>query len=118
MERCQGSISGSALCTTRDTSLHRVPRSSGSRAPYLTRQHPDRRFVTISPGNTTGTQAPNDLALPLRLAAKYVMPTLGTAHKLDVGAKRLVNGVTDPTLRSPLSRDGSLSRWERATSTS
>ncbi len=67
---------------------------------YLARQYPDRRFICVSPGNTTGTQAPNDLALPLRLAAKYVMPRLGIAHKLDVGAKRLVDGVTDPTLSS------------------
>jgi len=67
---------------------------------YLARQHPDRRFITMSPGNTTGTQAPNDLALPFRMAAKYVMPHLGISHKLDVGAKRLVDGVTDPTLSS------------------
>ena len=67
---------------------------------YLARQYPDRRFITVSPGNTTGTQAPNDLALPLRIAAKYVMPHLGISHKLDVGAKRLVDGVTDPTLSS------------------
>ncbi len=67
---------------------------------YLARQYPDRRFITVSPGNTTGTQAPNDLKLPLRIAAKYVMPALGIAHKLDVGAKRLVDGVTDPTLSS------------------
>jgi len=67
---------------------------------YLARQHPDRRFITVSPGNTTGTQAASDLPLPMRIAAKYVMPTLGLAHKLDVGAKRLVDGVTDPTLSS------------------
>ncbi len=67
---------------------------------YLARQHPDRRFITMSPGNTTGTQAPDDLKLPLRVAAKYVMPALGLAHKLDVGARRLVDGVTDPTLSS------------------
>ena len=66
----------------------------------LARQYPDRRFVTVSPGNTTGTHAPNDLALPFRMAAKYVMPHLGISHKLDVGAKRLVDGVTDPTLSS------------------
>ncbi len=65
---------------------------------YLARQFPDRRFITVSPGNTTGTQAPRDLPLPMRVAAKYVMPALGLAHKLDVGAKRLVDGVTDPTL--------------------
>ena len=67
---------------------------------YLARHHPDLRFITVSPGNTTGTQAPSDLPLPMRVAAKYVMPALGLAHKLDVGAKRLVDGVTDPTLSS------------------
>jgi NAD(P)-dependent dehydrogenase (short-subunit alcohol dehydrogenase family) len=67
---------------------------------YLARQHPDRRFITVSPGNTSGTDGPNDLGLPLRLAARYVMPYLGISHKVDVGAKRLVDGVTDPTLSS------------------
>jgi NAD(P)-dependent dehydrogenase (short-subunit alcohol dehydrogenase family) len=66
----------------------------------VARQHPDRRFVTVSPGNTTGTQAASDLPLPMRIAAKYVMPALGLSHKLDVGAKRLVDGVTDPALSS------------------
>ena len=45
---------------------------------YLARQHPDRRFICMSPGNTTGTHAPDDLALPLRIAAKYVMPRIGS----------------------------------------
>ena len=67
---------------------------------YVARQRPDRRFVTVSPGNTTGTQAASDLPLPMRIAAKYVMPALGLSHKLDVGAKRLVDGVTDLTLSS------------------
>ena len=67
---------------------------------YLARQHPDRRLITVSPGGTTGTQAANDMKLPLRIAAKYVMPALGITHKLDVGAKRLVDGVTDTTLSS------------------
>src|ERR1700759_2992133 len=65
---------------------------------YLARQHPDRRFITISPGNTPGTHAPDGLPLPMQVAAKYVMPALGLAHKLDVGAKRLAEGVTAPTL--------------------
>src|SRR6201990_14191 len=57
---------------------------------YLARQHPDPRFITVSPGNTTGTHAPDGLPLPMQVAAKYVMPALGLAHKLDVGAERLV----------------------------
>ena len=52
---------------------------------YLARQHPDRRFITVSPGNTTGTHAAKDLPLPMRIGAKYVMPALGLSHKLDVG---------------------------------
>ena len=67
---------------------------------HMARQYPDRRFITVSPGNTTGTQAPDGLALPLRIAAKHVMPHMGISHELDVGAKRLVDGVTDPTLSS------------------
>ncbi len=67
---------------------------------YLARQYPDRRLITVSPGNTTGTQAPDGLKLPLRIAAKYVMPHLGIAHNLDVGSKRLVDGVTNSTLSS------------------
>jgi len=67
---------------------------------YLARQYPDLRLITVSPGNTSGTQAAEGAALPLRIAAKYVAPALGMAHKLDVGARRLVDGVTDPTLSS------------------
>ena len=67
---------------------------------YLARQYPDRRFITVSPGATTGTQASNGVSLPLRVAAKYVMPALGISHKLEDGAKRLVDGVTDPNLSS------------------
>jgi NAD(P)-dependent dehydrogenase (short-subunit alcohol dehydrogenase family) len=67
---------------------------------YMARQRPDRRFITVSPGNTTGTQAASDLPLPMRIGAKYVMPTLGLSHKLEVGAKRLVDGVTEPNLSS------------------
>jgi hypothetical protein len=71
---------------------------------YLARRHPDRRLITVSPGSTSGTEGPNDFKLPLRIAAKYVIPAVGPAlgltHKLDVGARRLVDGVTDPTLSS------------------
>jgi NAD(P)-dependent dehydrogenase (short-subunit alcohol dehydrogenase family) len=67
---------------------------------YLGRRYPDRRFITVSPGATTGTQAPNGVNLPRRVAAKYVMPALGISHKLEDGAKRLVDGVTDPSLSS------------------
>jgi hypothetical protein len=44
------------------------------------------------------------MPLPVRLAAKYVMPVigprLGISHNLQTGARRLVDAVTDPALRS------------------
>jgi len=67
---------------------------------HLARQYPDLRFITVSPGNTTGTEAANGAALPLRFAAKHIMPHLGISHELEVGAKRLVDGVIDPSLSS------------------
>jgi hypothetical protein len=71
----------------------------------LARRYPDLRLLTISPGNTAGTEAMNAMPLPVRVAAKYVVmpilaPALGLGHKLDVGARRFVDGVSDPTLRS------------------
>jgi NAD(P)-dependent dehydrogenase (short-subunit alcohol dehydrogenase family) len=67
---------------------------------YLARQHPDLRFITVSPGNTTGTEAAAGAAPPLRFAAKHIMPHLGISHELEVGSKRLVDSVIDPTLSS------------------
>ena len=67
---------------------------------HLARQHPDLRLITVSPGNTTGTEAAAGAAAPLRFAAKHVMPHLGISHELEVGSKRLVDGVIDPTLSS------------------
>lgn len=66
----------------------------------MARQHPNQRFITMSPGNTSGTGTLRDQPLPLRLAAKYVMPAVGLSHSLKTGAGRLVDGITDATLRS------------------
>lgn len=70
----------------------------------LAREHPDLRFITMSPGSTVGTEGPNSQPLPMRLAAKYVLPVigprLGIAHGLHVGARRLIDGITDHSLRT------------------
>ncbi|MFZ0905060.1 MAG: SDR family NAD(P)-dependent oxidoreductase, partial [Mycobacterium sp.] len=71
----------------------------------LARQHSRLRFITMSPGNTAGTQALRDLPAPMRVLAQrvlmpYLAPALGVAHKLEDGAQRLLTAVTDPTLRS------------------
>jgi NAD(P)-dependent dehydrogenase (short-subunit alcohol dehydrogenase family) len=66
----------------------------------MARQHPDQRFITVSPGNTSGTGTLRDQPLPLRLAARYVMPILGLSHDVQTGAGRLVDAITDPAFRS------------------
>lgn len=69
------------------------------------RQNPEFKFLTISPGNTQGTEVANSMPLPARVLVKYVVmpvvaPLLGMAHSLEVGAKRIVDGLADPALQS------------------
>ncbi len=69
------------------------------------RQNPEFKFLTISPGNTQGTEVANSMPLPARVLVKHVVmpvvaPLLGMAHSLQAGAKRIVDGLTDPALKS------------------
>jgi NAD(P)-dependent dehydrogenase (short-subunit alcohol dehydrogenase family) len=71
----------------------------------LARRHHDLRLLTVSPGNTAGTDALRDMgpltrALMNHLLLPYVLPALGRGHRLETGAQRLVDGVTDEQLRS------------------
>ncbi len=71
----------------------------------LARRYPQLRLLTVSPGSTSGTEGARDMPAPLRLfITKFfqpvVAPRLHLAHQLEIGAKRLADGVTDPKLRS------------------
>ena len=71
----------------------------------MARMHPELRFITMSPGNTAGTDVLRDQPAPVRIIASrillpYVAPALRIGHKLDVGAERLVKAVTDASLQS------------------
>lgn len=71
----------------------------------MARRHPDRRFVTMSPGNTLGTEALRDQpplmrAIASKIVLPYIAPLFGAGHKLEVGTKRLVDGITDTGLVS------------------
>jgi NAD(P)-dependent dehydrogenase (short-subunit alcohol dehydrogenase family) len=71
----------------------------------MARRHPDLRFITMSPGNTAGTEALRDQPRLMRAFAgrvflPYIAPALKIGHRLDDGAKRLVDAVTDPALQS------------------
>ena len=71
----------------------------------VARRNPQLRLLTMSPGSTRGSEVARDAPLPLRLLLKYVLmplvfPLLGMVHDLDVGAKRLIDALDDPTLKS------------------
>lgn len=68
-------------------------------------QHPDLRLISMSPGGTVGTEIARDQPAVMRAFANgfflpHVAPHIGLAHKLETGAKRLVDGITDRSLKS------------------
>ena len=69
------------------------------------RKHPNLRLVTMSPGNTQGTEIAGSMPTPVRIVMQYILmpivaPMLGLAHSLDEGAGRIVAGLTDPSIKS------------------
>ncbi|MBL4703228.1 MAG: SDR family NAD(P)-dependent oxidoreductase [Flavobacteriales bacterium] len=71
----------------------------------LAREHSNVRFISMSPGGTSGTAVMDDLSLVKKIMLKYIampiiMPMMGMAHKLEVGAKRFVDGINDGSLKS------------------
>jgi len=65
----------------------------------MARRHPEIRFVTVSPGMTTGTNATDEVGAVQRFLFKRIafplMTLLGRAHGLQDGAKRYVEVLTD-----------------------
>jgi NAD(P)-dependent dehydrogenase (short-subunit alcohol dehydrogenase family) len=71
----------------------------------MARQNTNLKLITMSPGNTRGTEISRDFPLPLRAMMRtvlmpVVLPLLGLIHNVDKGAKRLVDALDDDTLRS------------------
>jgi hypothetical protein len=84
----------------------------------MARKYPELKFIVVSPGNTTGTNAPDNLPPPMRFMLKnfmmpIVFPLMGDmVHKLDVGVKRFVDGISEDRYKSGVfyaSREGKLS---------
>ncbi len=84
----------------------------------MARKYPDLKFVVMSPGNTKGTLAPNNLPPAMKFMLKYfMMPVVfplmgGMVHTLEVGAKRFVDGISDERYKSGVfyaSKEGKLS---------
>ena len=71
----------------------------------LARRNPGLRLLTMSPGNTSGTNVARDFPLPVRVLMKrvlmpIVMPLFGIVHSLNKGAERHVDALNDQSLRS------------------
>ncbi len=66
----------------------------------MSRRHPSIRFVTVSPGATSGTNAADQVGAFQRFiftrVAYPIMTLLGRAHGLEQGAERYVHVLTDP----------------------
>src|ERR1700747_3477104 len=84
----------------------------------MARKYPHLKFVAVSPGNTTGTNAPDNLPPAMRFMLKnfmmpIVFPLMGEmVHNLEVGAKRFVDGISDERYKSGVfyaSKQGKLS---------
>jgi len=69
----------------------------------IARQFPGVKFITMSPGATTGTEGFNTLS-PLKQyvmkAMMQVMLKLGKVHKLEVGAQRYVDALFNQSYKS------------------
>jgi NAD(P)-dependent dehydrogenase (short-subunit alcohol dehydrogenase family) len=84
----------------------------------MARKYPDLKFIVVSPGNTKGTLAPDNLPPAMKFILKnFMMPVVfplrgGMVHKLEVGAKRFVDGISDERYKGGVfygSKEGKLS---------
>ena len=84
----------------------------------MARKYPNLKFVVMSPGNTGGTNAPDNLPPAMKFMLKNLMMPIvfpligGMVHKLEVGAKRFVDGISDDSYKSGVfyaSKEGKLS---------
>jgi NAD(P)-dependent dehydrogenase (short-subunit alcohol dehydrogenase family) len=68
-------------------------------------RNPGLKLLTVSPGNTSGTEVTRDMPLPIRLLLKtvlmpIVLPALGMVHRVDAGAGRLIEGLNNGALKN------------------
>lgn len=69
----------------------------------MARDYPEIRFVTMSPGATTGTDGFETLSWLRKHVMKSMMKVMlliGKVHKLEVGAERFVDGLLSDTYQS------------------
>lgn len=68
----------------------------------MARRHPELRFVTMSPGGTSGTDTASSMPAVQRFVVQRILmggigARLGLSHPVQQGARRLASAVTDST---------------------
>jgi NAD(P)-dependent dehydrogenase (short-subunit alcohol dehydrogenase family) len=71
----------------------------------LARKHPHIKFVSMSPGATSGTAAADNAPAPIKFMFKYIMmpivlPLRGLVHKVEDGAKRFIDAISNINYKS------------------
>jgi len=67
----------------------------------LAREYPSIRFITVSPGSTSGTNGANDAPFPIRflmtsaITSKFLLPMMKVVHGVDKGAARYLEVIYD-----------------------
>ena len=69
----------------------------------MARKHSGIKFISMSPGATTGTNVMDDLPFIQKLMYKYIgfpilMPMMGMVHSVEKGAGRYVKSIQDESL--------------------
>ena len=69
------------------------------------RKYPQIKFISVTPGNTSGTAGYDNLPTITRILFKYlfapiVMPLLGMIHSVQKGAARYVEALDNPNFKS------------------
>lgn len=69
------------------------------------RRNQNLRLLTVSPGNTGGTEISRDFPLPVQLLMKSILmpvvfPLFGLVHSVEEAAKRLINAINDERFKS------------------
>jgi NAD(P)-dependent dehydrogenase (short-subunit alcohol dehydrogenase family) len=71
----------------------------------LARKHPTIKFISMSPGSTSGTAIAQELPIISKIMLQYIMmpiimPLMGMIQSLDKGAKRYVDGITEDSFKT------------------
>ncbi|MBE9461413.1 SDR family NAD(P)-dependent oxidoreductase [Dyadobacter subterraneus] len=71
----------------------------------MARKHSGIKMLSISPGSTQGTRTADAFSPVFRffynnLLMPFIFPMMGLSHKLETGARRLVDGITNPSYKN------------------